>query len=85
MTEERVAPLSWIAQKLDANLWPIIAAGLAAYGGHVTGMSRLGEVEKDVGKLERKLDDVIPRIERIDASLALQAELAREQRQKGQK
>ena len=82
MTEERVAPLTWIGQKIEANLWAIIAAGLAAYGGHVTGMSRVGELEKDVAKLEHKLDAVIPRIERIDASLAIQAELAKEQRQK---
>lgn len=82
MTEERVAPLTWIGQKIEGNLWAIIAAGLASYGGHVTGMSRVGELEKDVGKLETKLDDVIPRLERIDERLKLQAELAKEQRQK---
>jgi cell division protein FtsB len=90
MTGERVAPLAWIGQKLDAHLWPIIAAALAAYGGHVTGMTRLGETEKDIAALQAKhekdiesleaqIDALAPRVERLDA----QAEMAKEQRRKG--
>lgn len=67
MTEERVAPLTWIGRKIDENLMAILVAGLAAYGGHVTGMNRVGELEKDVAKLEQRLDLLAPRVERLDA------------------
>ena len=57
MTEpERVAPLAWIGQKIDQNIWAILAAGLAAFAGHLNGTTtanhRLDLLEKQVARIE---------------------------------
>ena len=62
MTEpERVAPLAWIATKIDQNIWAILAAGLAAFAGHLTGTTtanhRLDVLEKQVARIERMEDE----------------------------
>ena len=80
MTEgNRVAPLAFIHE----NLWAILAAAGAAYGGYLTGMTtvnhRLSTLEQSVGKLETKLELLAPRVERLD----VQAEMARDERLKG--
>jgi len=53
---ERVAPLAWIATKIDQNIWAILAAGLAAFAGHLNGTTtanhRLDVLEKQVAQLE---------------------------------
>ena len=83
MTEgKRVAPLAFIQE----NLWAILAGIGAAYSGYLTGMTtmdaRISALEKQTTKIERKIDELSPRVERIDAMLLLQAELAKEQRLK---
>ena len=53
---ERVAPVAWMAQKIDQNIWPIFVAGLAAFAGHLTGTTtanhRLDALEKQVSRIE---------------------------------
>lgn len=82
MTEEgRATP--WIVRQIEGNLWAVLAAAGAAYGAYLTGTTttehRLGQVEKDMVKLEERLDALTPRVDRVEVQTALE----REERMKG--
>lgn len=81
MTEERVAP--WIVRQIEGNLWAILAAAGAAYGGYVTGTTttdaRLAALESDVAELRADMKALTPRVDRVE----VQVELEREERMKG--
>lgn len=82
MTEERVAP--WIVRQIEGNLWAILAAAGAAYGGYLTGTTttdhRLAVLEGDVGKLEKRVDEIAPVVVRLEATSDVLMENDREQR-----
>ena len=81
MTEERVAP--WIVRQIEGNLWAILAAAGAAYGGYVTGTTttdaRLAALESDVAELRADMKALTPRVDRVE----VQVELEHEERMKG--
>lgn len=82
MTESRVAPLTFVQD----NLWAILAAAGAAWGGYLTGMTtvnhRLDSLEQRTAKMESRLDDLSPRLERLDANVTILAEQAKEDRRR---
>jgi hypothetical protein len=80
MTEERVAP--WIVRQIESNLWAILAAAGALYGGYVTGTTtlnhRIDALEKSVAELRADVKSLTPRVDRVEVA----AEMEREERMK---
>lgn len=74
---ERMTRAEWIAAgAILLNLATLIFGGGAFW-------QTVQDHERRIMAEERKSDDIIPRLERIDANVSLLAEQAREQRMKG--
>ena len=74
-TEKAVARSEWIS---GAALL-LSAASIIWTGGVIYG--QVQEHDRRLGKVESKLDSIVPRIERIDANVAMLAQRAAEDRQ----
>lgn len=74
---------SKIVQMIENNLWAILAAAGAAYGGYLTGTTttdlRLAELEADVVEIRADLKTLTPRVDRVEVTTAME----REERMKG--
>ena len=74
---------SKIVEMLESNLWAILAAAGAAYGGYLTGTTttdlRLAALEGDMAEIRADIKALTPRVDRVEVQTAME----REERMKG--
>ena len=74
---------SKIVEMIENNLWAILAAAGAAYGGYLTGTTttdlRLAALEGDVAEIRADMKVLTPRVDRVE----VQVQNEREERMKG--
>ena len=74
---------SKIVEMIENNLWAILAAAGAAYGGYLTGTTttdlRLAALEGDMAEIRADIKALTPRVDRVEVQTAME----REERMKG--
>lgn len=74
---------SKIVEMIENNLWAILAAAGAGYGGYLTGTTttdlRLAALEGDMAEIRADIKALTPRVDRVEVQTALE----REERMKG--